>query len=101
MLGAIDCDQEKHRGHIYETFTHGYHQLIYLRLEFNLSRLDVNVHLRKLKVVILNQDENIAEICKDIYDQLVAFQLDYCSPAISVRDWALDRIGGWTAVRSD
>ena len=66
-----------------KVFTNGDCPFIYLSLDINPSSLVVNVYPRKLKVTLLNQNKTVAEICKEIYDQLVASQYDYRGPAIS------------------
>ncbi|KAI0840974.1 DNA mismatch repair protein MutL [Hypoxylon sp. FL0890] len=48
------------------------HPFVYLSLEIDPQRVDVNVHPTKREVNFLNEDEIIQSICENIRDKLVA-----------------------------
>lgn len=50
----------------------GGHPFVYLSLQIDPARVDVNVHPTKREVHFLNEDEVIQSICKAIEDQLAA-----------------------------
>jgi DNA mismatch repair protein MLH1 len=57
--------------HIYSTFLpKGGHPFIYLSLEIDPQRVDVNVHPTKREVNFLNEDEITEKICGDIHVKL-------------------------------
>ncbi len=56
---------------VYAKFlTDGHHPFIYLSLQIDPRRIDVNIHPNKLEVCLLEQDETIARICAEIEKQL-------------------------------
>ncbi|KAI2464539.1 DNA mismatch repair protein MutL [Annulohypoxylon bovei var. microspora] len=82
------------------------HPFVYLSLEIDPQRVDVNIHPTKREVNFLNEDEIIQSICENIRDKLAAvdtsrtFMTQTLLPGTMLTDSSIQQDGDSSAVKT-